>query len=303
LSQHPQLQSFNMLSPRTVLLVAASASSLILAGPAAAQRGPGQDRLGEVFGAFFGQTNSLEAQWARGGRPLNGGRAQLEARLSADTGSGAIPVYAANRLRADYEALVDLESRYAADGRFSTEERADLTSRYATFTRSLEQGGPSDNTMAVADGRAEFEARLVAAVNARRITRTQATALRSDYQALLQTESVYARDGISARERSELDTRLDAIDVRLGDAPGRVPEPQNARERLAEVLRTLSAAEQSGALNRREAADLRVQHGDLVRLEMAYARNASNDDRAYLQRRITEIEARMQGGGRRQPND
>lgn len=256
--------------------------------------------MGEVLGILLGQTNSLEAQWLRGARPLSAGRPQFEARLDADIRSGAIPSHSANRLRAEYDGLVDLEDRYAADGRFSAQERADLNAQYAALTQSLEQGGPADNTLSVAEGRAEFEARVNDALRARRITRSQATALRSDYQALVRTEAIYARDGINGRERAALDSRLDALDERVGNGPAQTNPRLSARDRLAELQRALRAGEGSGAFNRREAADLRAQHGDLVRLEAAYSRSSTPDDRAYLDRRIAELEARAQGG-RRQP--
>lgn len=287
-----------MSPPPSRLLPFATAAALIVSAPALAQGSSGQERFSEFLGALLGRTTSLDAQWMRGARPLTNGRAQFEARLSADVRSGAIPSYAANRLRADYDALVDLERRYGADGRFSAEERADLNTRYGALTGSLEQGGPADDNLAVAEGQAEFDARVSAALRSRLITRSEATALRSEYQTLIQAEAAYARDGVSARERADLDRRLDGLDERLGDAPQRADVRMTPRERLAELQRTLAAAEQSGIINRREAAELRTQHGDLVRLEAAYARTASADDRAYLDRRISELESRAQSGRR-----
>ncbi|MBL7537624.1 hypothetical protein INQ15_24885, partial [Escherichia coli] len=82
---------------------------------------------------------------------------------------GQISSAAATRLRADYTALVDLETRYAADGRFTNEERADLNSRYNALTQTLESGAAGyGDVNSVAQGRAAFEARVDASVNARR---------------------------------------------------------------------------------------------------------------------------------------
>jgi hypothetical protein len=201
--------------------------ALSIAHAASAQIPSSQERLGQVLGALLGQPDSLDAQWNKGATPLNAGRAEFEARLDKDVRTGVLSSSSANRLRADYDALAALERRYAADGRFTTQERADLNDRYGALTQSTTEGGPvdSDTGPTVAEGRADFEARVNAAVRDRRITRTEATRLRSEYQALIQTETSYARDGISARERADLDTSLDELDDRLGDGPGSYRRP------------------------------------------------------------------------------
>lgn len=279
-------------------LIAASAVALSITNAASAQSISSRERIGQVLGALLGQTNSLDAQWMRGARPLSAGRAQFEARLDSDVRAGAVSSQAADRLSADYDNLVELEARYGADGRFTTQERADLTDRYGALTRSISEGGPVDfdTGPTVAEGRADFEARVNAALSARRISRTEATRLRSEYQALIQTEASYARDGISARERADLDTRLDALDARLGDGPAAVSPALNPRARLAALQAAVASGERSGALTRAEAADIRIEHGDLVRLEAAYSRTSpSADDHAYLVRRIGELESRARG--------
>ena len=173
-------------------------------------------------------------------------------------------------MRADYTALVDLENRYAADG-ISAQERADLNARYTALTQTLDSGAVGyGETDTVAEGRAAFDARVDAAVTARRLTRTEATRLKTDYQALIQVESRYKADGaISAAERADLDARLDALDLRVGDGPagqnGSAALP--ARTRLANLETSLAAAERAGAVTRADAADIRVELGDLTRLE------------------------------------
>ena len=52
-------------------------------------------------------------------------------------------------------------------------------------------------------------------------------------------------------------------------------------------------AAMAGAVSRTEAADIRAEAGDLVRLDAAYSRTSpSSDDTAYLSRRIGELELR-----------
>ena len=168
-------------------------------------------------------------------------------------------------------------------------------------------GGSGSSDSSVADGRADFDARINAALTARRITRTQATSLRTDYQALIQTEASYGRNGVDAREQSDIDARLDALDARLGDGPstgggyggGYQPVLDN-RTRLANIDAAVSSGERSGSINRTDAADIRVEHGDLMRLEVAYSRTSpSADDRDYLTRRLGDLEARARVSTRR----
>jgi hypothetical protein len=262
-----------------------------------------QQGLGSVVGALFGINSNLDPQWLANRRPVQLGRAQFDAQLTANIRAGSQSNTTADRLRSDYDALVQLETRYGSDGRFSTQERADLNAQYQALTQRMNvqdntgggygsgQSGPS-----VADGRADFEARITAAVNARRITRTQATSLRTDYQALISTEAGYARNGIDAREQSDLDARLDALDARLGDGPGNGGGYQpvlDNRTRLANIDAAVTANERSGAITRTEAADIRVEYGDLLRLEAAYNRTSpSAADRDYLTGRLGDLETR-----------
>lgn len=285
----------------TLTAVAASALMLTTAGVASAQTAYGsaqtntrQDTLGAVLGALFGTGGSaLDTAWARGGRPLTDGRSQFSARIDADVRAGVLDRNSATRLNAEYEALVALERRYGADRRFTPTETAELNSRYDALTASLEAGGYADDLggyQSVVDGRADFDARVNAAVSARQITRVEATRLRADYAALIQTEAGYQSGGLNAREREDIESRLDALDARLGvTVGGGGSVARDPRARLSEIERALSV----NGLARAEAADIRVEHGDLVRLEAAYSRSSpSSDERAYLDRRIGELETR-----------
>ena len=92
-----------------------------------------------------------------------------------------------------------------------------------------------------------------------------------------------------------LAARLDALDLRVGDGPaGQTPTTAlPARTRLANLETSVTTAERSGAVTRADAADIRVELGDLTRLEAAYSRTTpSSDDTAYLTRRIGELESR-----------
>lgn len=259
-----------------------------------------QDAFGAILGALFGDrlgvSTSLESEWSRGRRPLSTQSAQFQSRLDADVRAGRLSRGEADRLRYDYDDLVQLEARYTADGRVTTQERADLVARYREFSQRVEAGGSDyqSGRATVADGRADFEARVDAAVRDRRLTRTEGTRLKTDYQDLIRVESGYLRDGrLTAQERDDLDSRLDALDARVGDGPsgGNGGGWQDNRTRLSNIERALSAS--NSGLSRTEIADIRVEAGDLARLEAAYSRiQPSSDDRSYLDRRIGELEVR-----------
>ncbi|HEV7311233.1 hypothetical protein [Sphingopyxis sp.] len=289
------------MSHKKISLLAASAM-LALSLPAAAQTGSEQsqdaqeNRVGAIIGALFGDrlgaSTSIERQWAAGRKPLATQQSQFNSRIDADVRSGALTSSNGSRMKSEYGELVALEARFAADGRFTTQERTELGDRYGALTQALSEGGYGDDEQdnrSVADGRAEFERRVDAAVSARRLSRTQASTLKRDYAALIQTEASYARDGLSSRERDDLDARLDALDARVGDtAYGGNPVLDN-RTRLANVERALSGSGIGSAAQ----AQIRVELGDLTRLEAAYARTSpSSDDRAYIERRISDLETR-----------
>lgn len=291
---------------RTKNLAALGLGALLLSStPALAQSGSTQpstekqkvrvgDILGSLFGDRLGASDSIEAQWAVGRKPLNTQRTQFHARIDTDVSAGTLTQANGVRMKSEYDELVALETRYGADGRFTTSERTELGDKYGALTQALSERGYADtklpDTLAVADGKADFTRRVDAQVNARRLTRTAGTKLKSDYAALVTTEASYARDGISASERDDLDARLDALDVRVGDTSyGSSPVVLDNKTRLANVGNALKAS----GLSATAQAQVRVEAGDLTRLDAAYARaTPSSDDRAYLEKRIVELETK-----------
>ncbi len=260
-----------------------------------------QDRINSIFGALFGDrsgsTGSLESQWATGRTPLANQRTQFDSRIDSDVRSGALDQRTAARLKTDYAELVQLELRYGADRRFTMQERSELAERYNALTQVLTNQTYGDNddfqSPNVAEGESEFIARVDASLAARRISRVTGNRLKADYRLLTQTEANYMRDGVlDERERDDLDTRLDALDARVGDTAysGSNNTPP-ARARLAAIANAISSNNLSAAVE----AQLRVEHSDLSYLEAAYARlTITSDDRRYLENRLSDLERRLQ---------
>ena len=284
-------------------ILAAVAAIGLSAGPAFAQSSTPrqttqQDIFGTIFGTLFGDqqqgvTDSIEAQWAAGQTPLSNQRVQFESKVDTEVASGTLSQATGARLKTDYLELVQLETRYGADRRFTSRERTELADRYGELTQVLADRGYADNatpaTTEVADGRAAFETRVDTAVSQRRLTRRQGTRLKSDYGALVQIEAGYLRDGvIAANERADLDARLDALDVRVGDTVY-AAAPLTPRARLEAIGRALP----SSGLSNAARVQLQVEYEDISRLEAAYSRIAvSAEEQAYLDRRLTELETR-----------
>ena len=261
-----------------------------------------QERINSIFGALFGDrsnsSGSLESQWATGRTPLANQRAQFDTRVDNDVRSGGLDQRTAARLKTDYAELVQLELRYGADRRFTMQERSDLAERYNALTQILtnQTYGDEYNTQSpqVAEGQSEFTARVDASIASRRLTRVAGNRLKADYRLLAQTEANYLRDGVlDARERDDLDARLDALDARVGDAADSNNNSNmlNPRARLSAIADAITSSNLSSAAQ----AQLRVEHSDLSYLEAAYARlNATADDRRYLENRLSDLERRLQ---------
>lgn len=266
------------------------------------QRSRQQERLGAIFGALFGDrtgsTGSIEAQWSLGRTPLATQRRQFESQIDADVRARTIDQRTGAQIKSDYYDLVQLEARYGADRRFTQQEQADLAQRYSRLTQAVSDGGYADDQstdigISITDGQSEFNQRVDSSVSSRRITRVAGARLKTDYAALVRTEASYLRDGrLTDQERDDLYTRLEALDARVGDmanSGGSGNVAQTPRARLDAIARALP----SSGLSASAQAQLRVEHEDISRLEAAYARtNASADDRAYVERRLTDLETR-----------
>jgi hypothetical protein len=279
-------------------VIAVTAGSAMAQTSTTTQRNPIADIFGALFGDRVGVTTSIESQWAAGQTPLANQRAQFESRVDTEVSTGNLSQATGARLKSDYYDLVQLEARYGADRRFTTAERTTLADRYGDLTQVLADRAYADNgigtatTTEVADGRAEFNSRVDAALAARRISRAESRRLKADYDAVARVEAGYLRDGVLSRaEVADLDTRLDALDVRLGDSSSYAT--LTPRQRLDSINRALA----NNRLSTTVRSQLQVEYEDLARLESAYARiNESAEEQAYLDRRLAELETRARVG-------
>ena len=225
--------------------------------------------FGAVFGDAFGNDRQIEDDYSQGRRPLLERRAALETRIDAGIRDGSLSRIEAARLRGEYDGLVQLETRYLADGRLTPQERNDLRDRYRALSQRVGDERNDDgyddgyDWRSLSDQRTAFNARVDVALRDRRISRTEANRLRTDFDALVRVESNYRRDGLSDREREDLTRRLADLDRRVGDEAG--DGGYGADPRAVRIEARIAAGERSGQISRTEAARLRDELRDLTR--------------------------------------
>lgn len=299
----------------------AAAAALILATGVAAQLPLQQPRgnfLEQLFGNVFGNNQaaeqSLESDWNQGRRPFEQRREQLDARIDAGVRDGALSRTEADAMRLEYEDIVRLEAQYSADGPMLPQERNDLRDRYRALSQRVgyqnndqnngqnngqyggQYGGQGNNQT---DGRWQplarqsgmFEQRLSEEVRNRTMSQAEATRLRMDWRSLGQLEARYQYNGLDAREEADLLARYDVINNRLGGGlSGGFGNDRNT-QRWSQLETRLVAAQRAGRLNMAQAARVRVQMGDLQRLDTAYARTGySAEQRSYLSRCYSDLD-------------
>ena len=295
-------------------LIAASSIILVsVSGSAQTQgRSPQGDIFGQLLGAVFGTNQqvseqALETDWNQGRRPFEQRRPQLEARIDTAVRQGSLTRNDADQIRREYNDIVRLEAQYSADGNVSQQQRSDLRARYRALSQRVGGGGPDVNAgqnydrgnyrddeqwQPLESHYRDFERRIDTGLRNRQLTQSEAAQLRSDWRNLAQTEANYQRGGIDNREQADLWARYNDIDERLNDsADGGFGNDRDSLQ-WGQLQTRLTAAERNGNISRNEAVQLRVQLGDLTRLDQAYAAGGySADEREYLKQRYRQVDA------------
>ena len=159
---------------------------------------------------------------------VNQRQAQLDQRIDAGVRSGQLSQQEAARLRAEFANIARLEAQYRREGLSST-ERADLDRRFDQLSNSIrversdrdrngngygnrgERGDHRGRWENLNQRQAQFKQRLERAVADRRITRRQASNLTTEFNSISRLEQQYRRNGLTNRERADLDARFDRL--------------------------------------------------------------------------------------------
>lgn len=175
---------------------------------------------------------SAGAASAQTWQSVNERQANLEARIDAGVRSGDLTRNEARELRGAFGDIATLEGRYRADG-LSAWERSDLDRRFDALSSRVrydrndgqqrgDRGDRWDNWTApggawmnINQRQARLDQRIDQGVRNGKLTRREATSLRSQFNAVARLETRYRANGLSTWERADLDRRFDALSARL----------------------------------------------------------------------------------------
>lgn len=128
------------------------------------------------------------------------------------------------------------------------------------------------------------------------LTRGEAVRLRAEFNDLARLEARYRRDGhLSTGERVDLDRRFDILSQRIRyERRDNSDRWQNVNAHQRELDNRIDRGMRTGHISRREAAELRDEFRDIVRLEARYRSNGLNGwERADLSRRLDRLDAQI----------
>jgi hypothetical protein len=159
-----------------------------------------------------------------GWQSINGRQAQLDARIDQGLRNGTLTRAEAQRLRAEFNGIANLEARYRQTGGLDPRERADLDRRFDVLSaqirieRADNQGRGRGQGMGNINARqAQLDRRIDRGVRMGSLNRTEAARIRAEFQNIAVLEARYRNTGggLDMRERVDLDRRFDALESRL----------------------------------------------------------------------------------------
>ena len=153
----------------------------------------------------------------RGWQSINARQANLDRRIDQGVRNGSLSPAEAARLRAEFETIVRLEAQYRrSGGGLNQAERRDLDQRFDALSRRIRDERRDNDGWYGESGRlAELGRRIEAGARSGQLDRAEAARLRAEYQYLVQLESNYRRNGLTAQERAELNRRFDVLATRI----------------------------------------------------------------------------------------
>lgn len=159
--------------------------------------------------------------------------------------------------------------------------------------------GTNGQWVPIASRQAWLEDRLAEGQRDRSLSRQGAARLRSEFQAIARLEVQYRRGGLTSTELADLDRRFDALSARLPNARRDNPYGwQGLTQRQGEIEARIDAAMRDRTLAPQDAARLRAELHDIVRLETQYRVNGlTNAEQTDLNRRLQGLEGRIPGRG------
>lgn len=141
---------------------------------------------------------------------------------------------------------------------------------------------------------AQLDQRIDVGVRNGQLTRAEATRLRAEFNDLVRMEANYRRDGLSPRERADLDRRFDVLSakIRVERRDAQRDRWENLNQRQAQFQQRLDRAVADRRITRAQAGNLRAEFRSIANLEQQYRRGGLNPtERADLNRRFDRLQA------------
>lgn len=169
---------------------------------------------------------------AQGWQNINQRQANLDTRIDQGVRNGSLTRNEAVRLRAEFNDLARLETRYRAGG-LSMAERNDLDRRFDTLSAKIrieradrdDRNDRGDRRWYDDQGRwqninqrqANLNKRIDQGVRSGQLTRPEAVRLKAEFSALARLETRYRAGGLNNWERADLDRRFDTLSAKIRD--------------------------------------------------------------------------------------
>jgi hypothetical protein len=162
--------------------------------------------------------------------------------------------------------------------------------------------------MSINERQARLDDRIDAGVRTGELSRAEALSLRAEFRDLANLEARYRAGGLSGWERQDLDRRFDMLAMRVRDNRndremgwfgGRGWNDDAGRwvpieRRKAQLDRRIDQGVRNGQLTGAEAARLRAEFSDVLRMDMRMRRGGySPQEMAELDRRFDSLAAQI----------
>jgi hypothetical protein len=258
-----------------------------------------------ITAAVLALTTGGAAMAQSGGFNINERQAVLDSRIDAGIRTGQLSRGEADRLRAEFRAIADLEARYRASAGLDPRERAELDARFDRLTAGIRDERGDVNWVGINNRQGEINARIDAGVRNGQLTRVEAERLRAEFRDIAQLEARFRATGggLDQTERRELSRRFDDLQARVNRQRTDAQGPANGADRNGSfnqrqvwLNQRIDAGLRNGRLTRPEANRLRTEFDAVARLEASYrasGRGIDPRERADLNRRFDEMVRRF----------
>jgi hypothetical protein len=157
---------------------------------------------------------------AQAWQSINERQARLDQRIDVGVRNGALTRNEAVRLRSEFRDLARLEARYRSTYGLSQAERRDLDRRFDALSARIryernDGQGNGGAWIPINQRQRNLDARIDAGIRDGSLSRREAIRLRSDFAGIARLEATYRRNGLSGRERADLDRRFDRLSAQI----------------------------------------------------------------------------------------